>query len=151
MSGFEILFGVLSAVGTGLSVAGKLAEGESEERAAKYNVEVARNQAVSEKEAAAAEAQDYRRRESRAAAASRAIRASQGVTMAGSPLLVEEDAVREAALGAARITHAGMVRATGYENDARLYRMRGRAARTTSYIRAGSSLLTGLSGLQDYV
>ncbi len=131
------------AAGTGLKVAGALQEGRAEGQAADFNARVARQQARGERDNAAAEASDYRRGEMRKLSASRTARLATGVTMAGSPLLVDEATVREVALGSSRIAHGGTVRGMRLDQDAMLSKMQGKAARTASYYKAGTSLLNG--------
>lgn len=134
---------LLLAAGTAVSVIGSLSAGKAEKKSADFSAAVREQQAASERDAASAESSDYFRREHRARSAARAMRGASGVTQEGSPLLVDEASVREAALGTARILHGGDRRATRAEQEADLYRMRGDNALTASYFDAGTSLLTG--------
>lgn len=136
----SLFVGLASA---GVSAMGQIAAGKAQQRAAEYNAKLAENQAAAERDAAQAEASDYRRSERRGLAAGRTARLASGVTMAGSPLLVDEATTREIALGSARIGHGGMLRGNRLEEEAELDRMSGKAAVTESYFRAGSSLLGG--------
>ena len=128
-----------------LGAMGQIAAGKATKKAADYNAKVAEQQAAQERDAAQAEASDYRRGERRGQAAGRAARLASGVTFAGSPLLVDEATSREIALGSARLGYGGSVRANRLENEAELERMGGQAAQTASYFQAGSSLLSGAS------
>jgi hypothetical protein len=140
--GVAAIFGLL---GAGVSAIGSISAGKAAQDAAEYNAKVAEQQAAQERDAAQAEASDYRRSERRGQASSRVARLASGVTMAGSPLLVDEAMAREIALGSARIGYGGSVNANRYENEAELERMSGDAAATASYFRAGTSLLSGAS------
>jgi hypothetical protein len=153
------LAAVAAIGGTALSAVGAIAQGaaaeraaEAEARAAEFNARIAEQQAAREREAAAVEAEDFRRREGAKRATARAARGASGVTMAGSPLLVDEATVREIALGSSRLINQGAVRGTRLEQDAELSRMsgrtarqRGKNARTAGFINAGTTLLSGAS------
>ncbi len=134
------------AIGGGILKGGAgLSAGRAEGRASDFNALVADQQARQERQSAAAEARDYRRGENRKLASSTAARGAGGVTGAGSPLLVEESTIREIALGSARLKYAGDVRSKRLQDEAELYRMRGKSARRAGYLNAGSSLLSGAS------
>lgn len=139
--------GVLSAVASlGASVvgaAGAAKQAEAEQQAADYNAMVLRQQAQQERDAAKVEASDFRRKENANMARAAAARGGTGVTMAGSPLLVDEATVREVALGASRLVYGGEVRANRLEEQAKLSHMSGKAAITAGKYKAGSTLLTG--------
>lgn len=139
----------IAALTTALAVGGKVIgavgavqQGNANAAAADFNARIAAQQADAERDAAAAEARDYRRSESGKRAASRTARLASGVTMSGSSLLVDEAMVREAALGSARIVHGGAVRGHRLDQESALYRMNARNARTAGYLKAGSSLLS---------
>jgi hypothetical protein len=121
---------------------GELQKGQSAKEAADYNAAVSRQRAATERDAAAAEMSDFFRKESRSRASGIAARGGSGVTMEGSPLMVDEATVREIALGASRIRHGGEVRGTRLEQEANLDEMRGKHAKDASYLAAGKSMLT---------
>ena len=149
--GISALFTALSVAGGGLGAFGALQEGRATSRAAEFNARIADQQARQERQSAAAEARDYRRGENRKLASSTAARGASGVTGAGSPLLVDEATVREIALGSSRLKYAGDVRAKRLEDEAELYRMRGKSARRAGYLNAGSSILSsGTSWAKQY-
>lgn len=145
MTGLEFLLPVLSLAGTALGAVGQIQAGQAQAQAAQAQAQINEQQARSERETAAVEAQDFRRSERRQIAAARATRLAQGVVLAGSPLLVDEDTVREVALGSSRLQHRGLVRGHRLDQEAELARARGSAAQTASYFNAGSSLLGGLT------
>lgn len=135
---------VLGGLGSAVSAVGSIAQGNAAANADAYNAAVQRQQAQEAKDAAAAESQDYTRDNMRKVASAEAARGATGVTMTGSPLLVDEDTVREVALGASRIGYQGALQANRYSSAADLSQMRESSDRTAGYIGAGSSLLSGL-------
>ena len=68
----------------------------------------------------------------------RAVAAAQGSTMEGSPLMVLEDTAAEAELEALHIREGGAARAGALTKQ-------GKNAQTAGYMRAGDTLLTGVS------
>ncbi len=138
--GVESLF---LAAGTGLKMFGSLSKGEADARAAEYNAAVSQQRAASEREAAAAEADDYTRRNSAKLASGLAMQGASGVTPDGSPLMVNSATVREIALGAQRHLQGGEKRGVQLENEAQLQRSRADYARSASYLTAGTDLLSG--------
>lgn len=128
---------------TALKVVGSLQKGEAEQNAANYRSAVAWQRAASEMDAADAESSDFMRRNKMQLSSARAARGGTGVTMEGSPMLVDEATVREIALGASRVRHAGVVKSQRLGQEAELEKMKGRAAKDASYLEAGQSLLGG--------
>lgn len=143
MTGLEILAAASTALGSAVSAAGSIASGQAQAAASDYNTKILKQRATQERDAAAAEASDYRRGESRKMAATRAARGVSGVTMEGSPLAVDDATIREVALGASRLKYKGDIAARRLEDEAKLEKQRGKMAKTTSYFQAGSSLLSG--------
>ena len=145
MAAVGAIFGVLGSV---VSAVGSIVQGNAAKAAAERNAENLELQAKSEREAAAAEASDYRRMERRKLSYAQAMRASQGVALgAGSPLLVTEDTVRNIALGAGRLGHAGVVKGVRLSNEAEMERYRGKMEQQAGYFGAGASLLSGFGSL----
>lgn len=140
------LAGALS-IGSGLLGAfGALKSGKAAAQAAKFQAKILEQQAASERDVSRAEAEDFRRRGSRARASSIARLSGTGAAIEGSPLLVDESFVKDIALGSARILQGGEVRGTRLGQQAVLSRFEGKAARTAGRIGAGASLLSGLRG-----
>jgi hypothetical protein len=103
---------ILMAAGTGLGVAGTIAEGRERSKQFEY------------------EAQQKQREKAQMLSRQRALYAKSGVVISeGSPLEVQADT------------------ATQYEMDIRRKRQQAKYAKTTSYFKAGSTLLTGMSGM----
>lgn len=141
--------GAVTLIGAAVSAAGAIAAGQAEANAAEFNAEMAQQQAERERQIATRDAGDYRRRNSRLLATSRARRAGSGVTSQGSPLLVDEATAGEIELGVQDILAGGAATAYGYQQQAALSRARARSARIGGFLNAGSTLLTG-AGNTDY-
>lgn len=140
-----VISGVLGLAGGAISAAGSLKKGDAAQEAANFNAAADRQRAAGERDQAAASRQDYLRKGSNTEASAVADLGAAGVTSEGSPLMVNEDTVRQIALGASRITAGGEMRATRLEEEAQLSIMKGKAAKEASYYDAGSSLLGGAS------
>jgi hypothetical protein len=141
---------ILGFAGTILSAVGSMQQAKAQQRASEYNAKMAEVEAAGERDAASAEADDYRRKQRGARAGAIAERAASGVQLSGTPLLIDEDILGEIDLGAARIGHQGQTRATGLENEAKLekakaknYGQAGKLSMLTGFAKAGSSLLGG--------
>jgi hypothetical protein len=127
-----------------LSAAGSIKKGEAAQQAASYNAAVDQQRAAEEQDQAAASTQDYIRKGSDTVESAVASQGASGVTGEGSPLMVDENTVRQVALGAARTLQGGDLRASRLKDDATLQKMKGDAAVTGSYLDAGGSLLTSV-------
>ncbi|NIA66971.1 hypothetical protein HBA54_00015 [Pelagibius litoralis] len=125
-----------------VSAVGTISAGKAQADAAEFNAQIAQQQAERERQIAEREAADFRRREGRVLAASRARRAGSGVTSQGSPLLVDEVTAAEIELGAQNILVGGATSATRLQQQAALDRSRARSAKTGAFLDAGSTLLT---------
>ena len=133
----------LSAIGTVASVVGSFSQGQSAKAASRYNAQIAENNAIAARQAAAAEAARERDRTMRLLGAQRAAYGKGGVQMSGSALDVAGDTAAQAELDALTILYGGEARARASEADAASQRFQGNAAARASYFQAGSSLLTG--------
>ncbi len=137
----------LAAASLGVSAVGTIAQGIAAKRAADFQAAVALQQAARAREVANRNADIFRRQQNALSAAERARRAGAGVLPGtGTPLLVADAFLDEILIGEATIRAGGAIRATRLEEEAALARFRGRAARTASLFRAGSTLLTAGSG-----
>jgi len=141
--GIETILIGAALAGSAVSAMGSIQKGKAEKESADYNAAVRDQQAAADRNVADTESSDYFRKEMRQRAAGIAARGASGVTMEGSPLLVDEATVGEIALGTSRIMHGGERRAKREEQEAALYRKRGENAKTASYYDAGTSLLSG--------
>jgi len=144
VSGAEIAAAaaVASAV---VGTVGAISTGISQGRAARYNAQVAENNAQAARQAAAFEADAERRRQIRLFGAQRAAYGKAGVTMEGTPLDVVGDTAAEAELDLLAIRYQGELGYNRGQSEASLQRYAGRSARMSSYYDAGSSILKGVS------
>ena len=137
-------FTVLSAAGAAVQALGAIQKGQAAQAQANFQAGILRQQAESDRQVAAANEADFRRRQSFVLAQRRAALGASGVEPgSGSPLLVSEDFAGEVELQALRIRSGGELRATRAEQQAVLQRFQGRAARTAGFVRGGSLLITG--------
>ncbi len=131
-------------VSAGVSAFGALAQGFAQRQAAEFNAAILRQQAERARQVAEREADLFRRRQGKIAAAQRVRRAGSGVLPnEGTSLLVEDLTFDEILLGQATIKQGGQVRASRLLDEAALARLRGGAARSEGAFRAGTTLLTG--------
>lgn len=121
----------LATIGTGLSIVGAIKAGQASNQAATYNADTARAEAQVEENRRRAEA-------SRQMGTLRASIAKSGATSEGTPLLAITESAANAEIDALNAQWSG-----GRQAQAML--MRGKAAQTESYFRAGTSLMSGLS------
>lgn len=128
----------------GVSAFGALAQGFAQRQAAVFNAASSRQQAERQRQISERQAEDFRRRQAKIAAAQRVRRAGSGVLPnEGTSLLVEDLTFDEILLGQATIKQGGQVRASRLLDEAVLAQLRGGAARTEGAFRAGTTLLTG--------
>lgn len=137
--------GALTLVGAALSAAGAVAASQAEAESAGFSAEVSQQQAVRERQIAERDAAAHRRRGSRDLATTRARRAGRGVTLEGSPLLVDAAAAGDVEEGAREILAEGAGNAQSLQQRAALARAQAAARRSAGYRRAGSTLLTTAS------
>lgn len=133
-------------VGGIIGAAGAIRQGKAAENAAEAQAAIQQQQAQSERANASVEASDFRRRGSAALASSRARAGASGIAQdTGSPLLVNDDFVREIALGSMRIQQGGAVRGQRLDQQSMLTRAEGKSARKASNYAAWGSILNGTS------
>lgn len=141
--GLETL-ALVGLAGGALAAGGSLFKGQATKQAADYNASVDQQRAAEEQDQAGAQTQDYLRKGSDTVSTAVADQGATGVTSEGSPLMVDENTVRQVALGAARTLQGGELRANRLKDDAALQKMKGDNAVTASYLDAGGSLLTSV-------
>ena len=130
--------GIISAA---IGAVAAIQQGRAADRAAKYNAQIAEQNATVARQQASAAAEQQRRENVRRLGSIRANVAGSGLSLEGSALDILEESATEAELQRQNIIYEGEVRATGQQGQAALSRAEGRTARTTGYLRAGSSLL----------
>jgi len=136
----------MTLAATAISAAASVSQGMAAKKQAGFQAAVAQQQADRERQQADSASQDFRRQQSRVLASRRAAQGASGVDAStGSPLFTSEDFAGEVELNALRIKNGGEVRATRAEQFAALQRASGKNAQTSGFMRAGSSLLKGVS------
>lgn len=138
MAGPELLLAA-SIVSAGASVA----QGIQASNAAKANAKAFEADAVAAQQSARLKERQSRRETARLLATQRARFGKAGVTLQGSPLLVQDEAVAEGELEARIIRFGGNVDATSLRNKAAVQRSEASQLRTAGFLKAGQSLLTG--------
>src|SRR5437867_291146 len=133
------------AISTAISTYAAISSSESQQAAAKFNSQVARNQAQAARDAAASEIDTRREHYARLMAAQRNRQAASGIDItAGSPLMVQMDQAEQAQLDLARVRWTGESRSTNFGNEANLQNFYGRMAQRQGRLNASGSLLSGI-------
>lgn len=141
----------LTAVGTGVAVAGSLEQAEVAEKAGKFNEAVANNQAKAEQDRAQFEAARLRKRNLVLLGKQRAGFAKSGVNLGGSALDVIYDSELEGQLDVLNSLYSGAVGANYQRTRGQLARMEGQNAATAARYGAASTFLTGVGrGVSQY-
>ena len=135
--------GAAAIGGLGLGIFGTLQQGRQEADWYNYNAALDLQRAGQERVAAGQEAQMIRKGGREIIEAGRAEYAAGGVTERGTPSIVAEYSAEQIEIDALATERAGGQRARYAESQAKLSKLRGKAARRTSYWQAGSTLLSG--------
>ena len=133
---------ILAAVA---SAAGTVVSADASRKAANYNADVAEQNAIAIKNQNEVNEQAHRDNIRKILSSQRALYGRSGVTMEGSPLLVQLDTAEQGELDALAIRYGGDVAAAKERSTANLYRMQGSQATTIGAINAGTTLLSGAS------
>ena len=148
----------IAVLGAAISAVGMIQQGKAQSAQANFQAGVARNNAIiAEQQATRARQQaaidegDFRRDQSDLMASRRSLMGGLGITGAGSPLAVSSDFAGETEYNAQKVRNQGEVTANRLQQEAMnqnsqasLYGMQGRQAVTSSYYRAGGTLMSGL-------
>lgn len=146
--------GFISGIG-GL-MAGQTAgfNADSQAADARFNAEVARQEAKSTMEGAAADAVDFRRQQMARVSASKAIAGGSGFLMEGSPLMVTNAAVTQIEFGTDRIIGTGLTRSARLrtqgkllDHEAAIDKINAKNARISGWINLASGVV---GGVNDY-
>lgn len=131
-------------ISTAVSAAGAMASGAAASNQAKYQAQVAQNQAERARQMGALQASQQRKKNKALEGSQRAILGGRGADAStGSALLVGGNLAAENELNARLIENNAVAQQTSLQSEAELFRMKGSAAKTSSYFRAGTSLLKG--------
>jgi hypothetical protein len=133
-----------------LSATAAIAEGRAAANEAKAQAALRDQQARRQREVAAYQEDRTRRDAERVQGAQRARLAASGIDpAAGTALLLQEELAGQSELNALLARAQGEGDARLLEFQANVDRLRGRNARTTGYLRAGSTLLSAGSRVMD--
>ena len=138
---------VIGLIGAAAAAAGGVSQAQAQKKQANFQANVARQQAESERIAASEQERDYRKSQSARLAQIRASMGASGTdTSTGTPLLALADFEGETERNALRIRSGGEIRSRRLDELGGFYNSAGRNAESAGYARAGSSLLSGVSG-----
>ena len=145
-AGLPAIFSAISGVvGTAVSAFGAIQAGNAQNDVAKYNAQVANNNATAEQQRAAYDAGLIKDERRRVIGSQRAAMAANGLEISsGSPVAVLGDTSGQAEMDILARLYGGESAATAYRNDATRMKIEGKAAKQAGMIGAGSTLLTGL-------
>lgn len=152
IAGIAAIVGATAAVaGAGVGAYGAYEAGQARKEAAEYSQQVAENQAQASRDSAAIARANRDEELKRAMGAQRARIGATGVLPGeGSPLLVQMETSRQAALDLERITYAGETQATSYRSQGILEGFYGKQAARAGNIGAGTTLLSGVAQGANY-
>ncbi|MBL8578082.1 MAG: hypothetical protein JNK47_12715 [Mesorhizobium sp.] len=140
---------LLTVVGTGISTAGALAQGQQQAQMAEYQARAQEQQAQADAQATAFETAREKRRQDLLRANAVAQAGASGVALEGSPTAVLLTNARENELDLQAIRYGAQLRQNNMRTQASITRYSGKQARTASIFSAGSNLVSGLSNLYD--
>lgn len=135
--------GVISAIGTAVSVVSAIGGAMTQRDSAKYNAKVAENNAIASRQQAAANAEAQQRDARMRIGQMEANYAASGVSLEGSPLEILEQSARNSEMDRLNILYGGELRAGNYGAEAQLNSSRASSAMTSGFVRAGSELMSG--------
>lgn len=135
---------VVGLIGAAAAAAGNVSQAQAAKKQSNFQANVARQQAESERLAAAEQERDYRKVQSSRLAQIRASMGASGTdTSTGTPLLALADFEGETERNALRIRSGGEIRSRRLDELGGFYGSAGKIAEAAGYGRAGSSLLSG--------
>lgn len=136
---------VLGIVGGAIGAIGAIQSANATSAAAEYNAKVAKRNRAAALDQTEAAMRDKRLENSRQMGAIRAAYGSSGLQLDGSPLDVLEDTAVEQAYDVSKIKYKGRMQAAGYSEQAALFKLEAKSAKTAGYIGAASSIIGGVS------
>jgi hypothetical protein len=139
----------LAAAGIGLGVIGGLFSGLQQRSTSRYNAAVEKQNAGIAAARGADEERMQRDQAAQSLGQSRAAIGSSGVTLSGSPLDLLTRASGNAELDAQKIRYNTQLEVNQHNSQAKIFKKEGKNALISSVIGAGTSLLTGISGLNS--
>lgn len=131
-------------ISTAVSAVGAISQGKAASAQAKYQAQIANQQAERARQMGELQARNQRKKNKALEASQRAIIASRGGdTSTGSALLIGTELAAENELNARLVENNAAAQQTALQNEAELQRARARNATSSSFFRAGTSLLKG--------
>jgi hypothetical protein len=134
---------LLTGAGLGLSALNSAAQGNQANANARYQAELYERQAERERQIAALDESEYRRRGSAMLASQRARLGDAGVDFTGTALDLSDATAAELELQALKIRSGGLARAGDLESQAALSRYVGTAARNKGFLNAATTAAEG--------
>lgn len=142
---------VLGIVGGAISALGAIQQGNAQAASAEYNAKVAKRNKSAVLAQTEAEIEDKKTENRRQLGSIRAAYGASGLMLDGSPLDVLEDTAVEQAYDVSKIRYQGAMKAEGYSEQAALFKLEAKSAKTAGWIGAGSAIIGGLqTGLRDW-
>jgi hypothetical protein len=138
---------LMMIAGGALAAQGALAKGHSQQQASNYNRDLNLVNARQAEQATDFAIQQDISRTDRLLGLQRAQIAKSGIDISGSPLLVMEETARDASINQQLMRYNGNQAVGAYQSEAYNNRRQGKAAMKAGVLNAGTSLLTGLSGM----
>lgn len=144
MSGFEVAMVGLTVLGTGVSIAGQMAQSSQAAKMAEYNATLERNRAIEAEQVSAEQERRHRESARRMLAAQRASIGASGVDIGtGSALLAQADSAANLELDALTIRHSGSAEAARARSAEAAERFRAAGIRSNRFFGPAASLLKG--------
>jgi len=143
LTAFMAAYGTI--ISAGVSAVSMISQASQQKASAKYNQQVAENQAISARQQAAANAETQKRSAAKKIGSMQAAYGASGVSIEGSALDILEESARNAEMDRQNIIYGGELRAVGSEGTAILEGSRASNAMSSGYLSAAGSLFKGAS------
>lgn len=134
----------LGLIGTAISAAGAIAQGQQAAAMAEAQAKAYEQQARADAQASAYEQQRERHKQDLAAASARAQVGASGVAFAGSPTEVLAAHAREGQLDIEAIRYSSQLRQNSLQSQAAISRFSGQQAKQASIFKAAGAVVSGL-------
>lgn len=145
---------ILTGISTAFTALSFISQGAQAKSMASFNAAMQEREAKRVKDVAAVEEAEARRRTKRLISSQIAATGASGTTMEGAPILLNAEAAEDGELDALGIRYAGDVESINRIAEASRQRFEGDVRRTTSFLKAGSALLSGaaqIGGIQNSI
>jgi hypothetical protein len=137
----------MSVASVAMGVVSAISSASQQRDSAKYNQQVAENQAISARQQAAANAETQKRSAAKKIGSMQAAYGASGVSTEGSALDILEESARNAEMDRQNIIYGGELRAMGSEGTAILEGSRASNAMSSGYLSAAGTLFKGVSSM----